>query len=330
MLGVVGVLAHPGVLKELGYAGRVAWLLAIIWTLGLDPAHARDFCQSYGNVAPAPDWYSAACSQGSASQQSMGDSFSSIGAALSLNFASLPTLPLPPGAEFILTPTQTGNRTDFAFAKGFQKTGVGLSTSNEDSFYENGLYSPSVNSSASATDPGLPSRFHLGSAVSLAGLFPEGSPINAKLGGGFRVSRSTGTIGSNIGVSVAYKGIFGSFSNIEEARTKRAPNYRENVLTLGLSLGLLKAEYVTIYAQAPVSTSAYSTRSPGSTRILSATMAVGRLLLTAAHKSYETLLLEERAHIHAAAQWMATDKLSFGIYHGYLEREISFGAQIFF
>lgn len=224
---------------------------ALTLFLPLRALATTDLCSAFQNTVPLPDWYRGVCDRASAGLAKLGGAFSTFADSFNLNPASIPTAPTPYGVEYIgsFTPgTPTAMRHNFAFIKGYQRVGAGLSTNSDDTFYSNSQRQNFQGTSygdlleAFVPDSVAPT-FNVGSAVAL---LPErvSKEVSANLGVTLKYNKYLGQVSPGGGLSLETPSFTFGASVIRESETQYAISTSYYTFTAGYKHRYFQVEYI--------------------------------------------------------------------------------------
>ena len=332
-------------------------------------SHAKDPCAVYKNYMPQPKWYSQLCNSNGTSKARIGGAYSTLGDAVNLNPAAIPTLNLPLGVEYIVSRKASAYRSSFAFIKGFGSAGAAVTSNSDDNFYGNSIFqapgakgfSPNrftnASSQASSQSNGSNSlnegnvqfpTVNLASAVALDRLFSEGLGINktffeSNLGVVAKYNKAAKSFSPGIGASLSLWMFSFGYSRSEDPKTETSPKVSYETFSAGIKTKYFQLEGVMIASHGIESwvVGGYTTftgspyyvldsRKHRPGTFLTLSSNIFGVLATAAVRSYQDVNLQNRFQYHFAAQYQLSSKIALEYLNNYVIDHQSIGVQVLF
>jgi hypothetical protein len=327
------------------------------------PSDAKDLCQEYRNYTPLPEWFADRCNGDGSSKGNLGGAFSSLGDAFNLNPASIPTMKIPLGAEYIHSFSSSGSKNNFAFIKGFGHVGGAITTNSDETFYGNSVFqapgasvpttlpttlpttATDMTNGANSLQSSIFPTLNIGSAIELGDFLTKAKnsaiELIPTLGAMLKYNKTTGAVTPGFGLGWQIWKFSLGYSFTQDPANGVSPEISYSTVTVGLKTSVLQAEFVAITSrtvpgwvltQNPDGTSVYVLDDKGVRPAYFFTLSthLGNLILAGAVRSYQDVNSQDQFQYHFAAEYLVTSKIALEYLNNYVLDYQSLGIQVLF
>ncbi len=301
-----------------------AGLLLIAAFAAITSANASSLCDYY--KSHQKELYKLLCNNGSTSAKPAGAN-STFASSFNLSSASLPTEPSSYGLETLVHQIRGGDGSTsptFSLVKGFKKFGTGISTGSNNTFYGDDLYHRLSNEPELQTfDSPEPERgsfpnLNIGTA---AQLFESQKGPSIKLGLSARYNKISDTWGGGPALLMNWEHFSLGYGFSREIISNSLPRLTFTSIQASARVWILECQYDRL--------SDNSGFALGPIQILTATITVKRLVLTAAMRKLDYFASGPVTQRHYAVQFLFSSHLSAGFLFNYIPGTNSVGFQYF-
>ena len=315
--------------------------------LSLSPtAEASDLCALFRAYSPRPDWYDRLCNGSGSSGNSSGISggYSSFASAFNLNPASIPTVSLPLGVEYMST-IQNGSPVfgNFALIKGLHSFGAAISTSGDNTFYGLKTTVPSYSSTLTGlvnqgSISNVSTIYNFGTSASISDFFGI-TRFGLSIGVMARNNPNTKSTTLGEGANFSYGRFHAGYTTSNDPATAADFGTHFTTYVAGYSADWVRVEYTHLSSEKvaglvtrTTGNFTYLTVVPGGigdkADAISLSGSVVGFVLTGAYRKYEDQAATKTNTIHWAIQRSIGGHFSIGYLSNYFVGYQSLGIQV--
>ena len=296
--------------------GSASRLLAIALALAAGPVQAGDVCDYYRSHDAGLFKLFCGGGGGGGRKAAVAGAHSTFNDGFNMNGGALPTEPTSYGFEAIgsmLRESPSDFSPTFSIVKGYHRIGTGVSTAGNNTFYGNDVLqrtksTPELTSFAPLEHPnGFVTNANIGAAL---GLIQARKGIDVKLGVSLRYNKTTNTVGGGPGLLVASP----YFTVGIGVTREKVSNYLQPLYfvagMVSARLLFLELEYNVLVVNGDLGLDPI--------HILTASMSIRRLMLTAAVRRLNYLNYGSVTQEYYAVQFLLGKSLAIGALYNFI------------